>query len=130
MANSVNKYALPIHPAQYVGTIKASQVKDIIEATWNSPYPACPITEPDLVNMTYGQVAVYKQVYQAAHGDGQAFDRVVDRMIGRPMQVNQNLNVNKSYKDFCLDLAKEEGILDADIKRRGQSGADDPSTLE
>lgn len=126
---NLNKIMLAPHPAQVMGRIKASEVKSSIEALWNSPYPACPVLEPECANMTYGQVAVMRQVQLAASGDPSAFDRLVDRMIGRPMQVNQNLNVNKSYRDFCADIAREEGmVIDADST--GRSDSQDPQTLQ
>lgn len=80
--------------------------------------------------MTYGQVAMFKQVALAAQGDPGAFDRVLDRIVGRPLQVNHNVNANKSYKDFCIEIAKEEGILDADIIGPGAGSTDDQSTLQ
>lgn len=126
----LSKYLLPPHPAQAMGRIKASEVKSSIEAIWNHPYPACPILEPDLVGLTYGQVAIVKQVQMAAGGDPGAFDRILDRMIGRPLQVNHNVNANKSYKDFCIEVAKEEGILDADVVPPGPGGESSQQTLQ
>lgn len=106
---------LPVHPAQTVGHLRGTQVKETIEALWNAPYPACPVLEPDLHGLTYGQVACLKQVINAASGDSGAFDRILDRLIGKPLQVNQNLNVNKSYKDFLTEIAVAEGVIDADV---------------
>lgn len=101
---------LPVHPAQLLNGIKATQVKRTMEVLWDCEYPACPVLEPEYVGLSYGQVAIKKQITMAAQGNSEAFERVLDRIIGKPMQVNQNLNVNKSYKDFLDELAAQDVI--------------------
>lgn len=121
---------LPIHPAQYLAKCKATEVKTTIEAMWNTRYPACPVLEPEFVGLTFGQVAIFRQVQAAASGCSIAFDKMVDRMVGRPMQVNQNLNVNKSYKDFLLEIAREEGIIDVESGLATTGPEGNPQSLE
>lgn len=123
----LNKLLLPVHPAQYLGRIKASEVKSTIEVIWNNPYPACPVLEPEFVGLSYGQVAILKQVLLASQGDPGAFDRVLDRMVGRPLQVNKNMNVNKNYRDFLLDIAVEEGLI---VNSEGPGNTDNPQALK
>jgi len=90
---------------------------------WDQPYNACPITEPEFEGMTYGQVILKKQVLYAAGGDPAAFDRVLDRMVGKPLQANVNTNLSGSYKDFLEDVARQEskdnppdGAIDVEFK--------------
>lgn len=104
-----------MHPAQYLATVKKSDVKANITAMWCMPYPADPLLEPDLEGLTYGQVILQAQMKKAVAGDGDAMDRVLDRMIGKAEQVNKNLNVNGTYAEFMEMVAKQEGIIDAEV---------------
>lgn len=108
----MRKQVLAVHPAQYLATIKSSNVKASLTALWDMPYDADPILEPEFVGLTHGQVIMSQQVQQAIRGEGAAVDRLLDRMIGKPEQVNKNLNVNTTYKEFLEEVAKAEGELD------------------
>lgn len=105
---------LALHPAQYLATIKADDVKSNIKAMWLMPYDADPILEPEFVGLTQGQVVLAQQFKAAARGDGAAVDRLLDRMVGKPEQVNKNVNLNGTYKDWLEEIAKAEGIINAD----------------
>lgn len=104
------------HPAQILANIRRDDVKANIKALWCALYDADPILEPDYVGLTYGQVVLLQQVQQAARGDGTATDRLLDRLIGKPEQVNKNLNVQGTYKEFMEEVAKAEGIIDVDAR--------------
>lgn len=108
------KQALAVHPAQILATIKKSDVKASIQALWCAPYDADPILEPEYVGLTHGQVILLQQVKQAIRGDGQSVDRLLDRFIGKPEQLNKNMNINGTYKDFLEEIARSEGIIDVD----------------
>lgn len=103
------------HPAMYLSLVKNDDVKANIKALWNMPYEADEILEPEFVGLTYGQVILFQQIKTAVRGDGQATDRILDRMIGRPEQVNKNLNVSGTYAEWLDQIAKQEGIIDADF---------------
>lgn len=112
---SLNKKQLcPVHPAQYLASIKADDVKANIKQFWTMVYDADPILEPECVGLTYGQVIIFRQVQQAVNGSGDATDRLLDRMIGKPEQLNKNVNLNGSYRDFLEEVARAEGIIDVD----------------
>lgn len=88
--------------------LKGASIKTNIQALWDLPYPADPLIEPEFEGLTYGQVACYKQMQKAANGDGEALERIMDRLIGRPVSTNTNLNINKTYKDFLDEVAANE----------------------
>lgn len=110
----VFKSVLAVHPAQALAQIKKSDIKANIIALWNTPYDADPLLEPEMVGLTYGQKILMEQIKAGVRGDGQAVDRLLDRMIGKPESINKNLNVNGSYKDWVEEVARQEGIIDAD----------------
>ena len=117
---SSNGQLLPLHPGQVLSAFKTADVKANLTEIWNMPYPADPILEPEKIGLTYGQVAMLIQVSDAAKGNGLAFDRVLDRMIGKPQTLNTNVNIGGSYKDFLDEVAKQEssqeGIIDAEFR--------------
>lgn len=112
--SSNSKRISAMHPAQYLALIKVDDVKANIKQFWTMPYDGDPILEPELVGLTFGQVILFRQVQQAAHGLGESVDRLLDRMIGKPEQLNKNINVHGSYKDWLEEVAKAEGVIDVD----------------
>lgn len=102
------------HPAQYLAAVRQSDVKGTIKALWEMPYDADPILEPELVGLTQGQVVLSMQIKAAMRGEGGATDRLLDRFIGKPEQINKNLNLGGSYKDFLEEVARQEGIIDVE----------------
>lgn len=100
------------HPYATLARLKSDDVKANLKEMCNLPYPADPILEPDYVGLTYLQVMLLRTVERAANGSLDAFDRVLDRMVGKPQQVNTNVNVGATYKDFLDEIARKENIID------------------
>lgn len=114
---------MTVHPAQHLAKMSKLDVAGGLRELWDHPYNACPITEPEFEGLTYGQVILKKQILFAASGDPSAFDRVLDRMVGKPVQANVNTNISGSYKDFLEEVARQEaatkstdGAIDAEFK--------------
>lgn len=107
--------ALPVHPLEYLGSLKGKQAGAIIASMGEMVYPADPITEPEYVGKTYLEVAAFKQVQRAADGSMEAFNFILDRTIGKPVSTNLNLQAPESYTDYLLKLARAEGeVLDVE----------------
>ena len=98
------------HPAEVLALFKDADFKSQAKHLWSVTYPADPVLEPDLIGLTYGQAITYTQMRKAACGNDAAVDRVLDRLYGKAVQTNTNVNVNASYKDFLDEVAKQEGI--------------------
>lgn len=109
---------MPLHPAQILAHAKTRDVKETITLLWNTVYPADPILEPDFIGLTYGQVILLKEMTNAINGNPTSLDRILDRMLGKAAQINTNLNINKTYKDFLDEVAakelENEGIIDVE----------------
>ena len=99
------------HPAQYLAKLKVGSVdvRRQISAISDLPYPYDPLLEPELAGMTYYQVALLKQAQAAAAGALEPLVFFTDRRIGKPAQVNFNLNSNESYAEFLKRIARAEG---------------------
>ena len=97
-----------VHPAVYLS--KVIGARSLIAAAANMPYPADPITEAHLMGLTYFQVALVKRAEAAAAGCQGSLEFFSDRMMGRPAQVNVNVNADsESYLQFLDRIAKAEG---------------------
>lgn len=126
-------YRPGVHPAQLIAEVdpdlfpeaaaavraltsaKAQDLGGMVEAALDLPYPADPALEPDLVGLTYAQVAVLKQVKMASMGDGFAFDRVFDRTVGKPVAKKVSVKATMKYTDF-LDGIKKSEVIDAESR--------------
>ena len=95
------------HPLVYLE--KISNARKLIGAVADMPYPADPITEQHLMGLTYLQVGLLKQAESMAVGNLESLEFFTDRMIGRPAQVNVNVNAGDSYTDFLKKIAEAEG---------------------
>lgn len=109
------------HPLKYLSEISAVDCRKNLSAIANMPYPADELVEPEFMGLTYFQVAVIKQAENAArHGSLQALEFLADRILGRPAQVNLNVNTQDSYEDFLRKVAAEEQkIIDTEAKDLG-----------
>ena len=108
---------LVMHPAKYLAQIKKDDVKGALKVIWGMPYDADPILEPDFIGLTTGEVIMLVQAKRAIEGDGSAVDRILDRMIGKPEQLNKNLNLTGSYAEWLEQIDKmEKDIVDVESR--------------
>ena len=60
--------------------------------------------EPEFLGMTNGEVMLIKLAQKAAAGDGDTAFRLLERVLGKPRQQTENLNVNTTYAEYLDDL--------------------------
>ena len=104
---------LALHPAQYLGRLRVApnDVRGMISAVMHMPYPQDPLLYPEYVGLTYLQVALLKQAEAAAAGGVHSLEFFLDRMIGKPAQLNLNVTTQGTYSDFLKEIAKAEGDI-------------------
>ena len=102
------------HPLRYLSEVNSMDCRKTISAIANMPYPADPLVEPEYVGLTYFQVSVLKQAELAARfASLESLEFLSDRIIGKPAQVNLNINAGESYTSFLEKIAaEEEKIID------------------
>ena len=101
----------PQNPARYLATLKAqaSDVRAMIGAISDMPYPADPIVEPEFVGLTYYQVGLIRQAQLMGIGSLEALEFFTDRRIGKPAQTNLNINTDaETYTSFLEKIARAE----------------------
>ena len=113
-------HILPVHPAEYLAKLKTlpSDARKQIANIAHMPYPADPLLEPELMGLTYYQVGLLKQAGGMAVGCLDSMEFFTDRLIGRPAQVNLNVNTTRqSYEEFLDTIVRaEEGeIVDNEL---------------
>ena len=113
----------PQNPAKYLAELKAkaSDVRTQIGAIADMPYPADPITEPEFQGLTYYQVGLIRQAQLMGIGSLDALEFFTDRRIGKPAQVNLNVNATESYTDFLEKIARAEGEV-IDVSPQNELG--------
>jgi hypothetical protein len=63
------------------------------------------------VGMTKLEVAQHKQIDAAARGDLQALNQVEDRILGRPKQQVESVQISATLEDFLSRVAEQEGMV-------------------
>ena len=118
VSNMLTRLPSPVglgyHPLKYLSSVQSTDCRKTISAIANMPYPADPLVEPEYVGLTYFQVSVLKQAELAARfASLESLEYLSDRIIGKPAQVNLNINAGDSYESFLQKIADaEEKIID------------------
>lgn len=101
------------------------QVQNIHNAAAALPYQGewNPLTQrfempPDMVGLTMAEAAIYRQWLKAADGDTKAYEKLMDRMLGKPKQAVETVSMKLSYSEFLDMLATQ------DIQENVESEAD------
>jgi hypothetical protein len=111
------------NPAQYLARLKTkfNDARAGISGIAHMPYPADPLVEPELVGLSYYQVGVLRQAELMGIGSLDALEFFSDRLIGKPAQVNLNVNTTESYSDFLKRIAVAEGEI-IDVESENELG--------
>lgn len=88
------------------GPKAAGSLKAFMQEALNLPYSG---GEPEYQNLSKGEVILLRLLNDAAGGDHSARSEVMDRVMGKPLQTTQSVNLRGSLEDF-LDSVKEEPL--------------------
>lgn len=88
-------------------------VTELPIAVMSIPYKRTPLEiefgiDEDLEGMSNGEVMMLRMSRDAARGDHKATDMLLDRILGKPKMVSENKNLNLSYQDYLLELARKD----------------------
>lgn len=70
------------------------------------------ISAEEISKMTFNRLIAWQLAMRASKGDASATKEVFDRVIGRPKQTTENLNVNAEINDFFA-MCEEDDRLEA-----------------
>ncbi len=99
--------------------ITKEAVSELPIAVMSVPYKRTPLEiefkiDEDLDGMTNGEVMMLRMSRDAARGDHKATDMLLDRILGKPKMVSENKNLNLSYQDYLLELARKDELEESE----------------
>lgn len=92
----VDGQIVPIGPAAITPSEILEQLKSVVCLPYNG-------RDLDKVGMTLIEAALFAAAKKAADGDTDALEKVLNRLMGKPLQQVQNLNMTTTLKEF-LDV--------------------------
>ena len=90
--------AKQITPGEILG-----QLKDIV----SYPYMG---RDVDKIGMTLIEAALYAAAKKAADGDTDALEKLLNRLMGKPVQQVANLNMTTTLKEFLDGLSRADEV--------------------
>lgn len=87
--------------------ITPAEIMDQLKSVVCQPYLG---TDVDKIGMTLIEAALFSAAKKAADGDLDAMDKLLNRIMGKPLQQVANLNMNASLKDFLDDVVRTDDI--------------------
>lgn len=68
--------------------------------------------EERFIGLAVGEVMILRACDQAAWGDLDAFKYLMDRVIGKPVQATENININGTIEDYLSAVADQVTVQD------------------
>ena len=109
---------------RYRNIVKKEALVELTRHAISQPYEGewsgilqCYIIDPRFEGMTKAEVAEHKLADKAASGSIEATKEIKDRLIGKAKQQIESKNLNISYEDYLVELAKNEGIIPNDTQQ-------------
>ena len=87
------------------GQITPAQILEQFKSVVALPYSG---KEADKIGMTLIEAALYSAAKKAADGDTDAMEKILNRLMGKPLQQVQNLNMTTTLKEFLDAIARTE----------------------
>jgi hypothetical protein len=79
------------------------------------------LTPEEAQGITYKELILRQLAIRGASGDMRAINQILDRLLGKPVQTNENINTNVTYYDFLMQLVEDDkkaelGVIEAEAK--------------
>ncbi len=78
----------------------SKQIRDVVAMPYGGKNAAC-------IGMTLLEAALYETAVKAANGDTDALSRLLDRLMGKPVQ--QTITATGTLADFLSQIARSDG---------------------
>lgn len=97
----IDGMVVPIGPKQLSPSEIVNQIKDAVSL----PYQG---TDADKIGMTLIEAAIYSAAKKAADGDLDALEKVLNRLMGKPMQTV--VSATGTLREFLDGIARAEPV--------------------
>lgn len=91
---------VPIGPERVTASTIIDKLRNVCGTYYSGP-------EPEKQGMTLLEAALFEAATQAADGDLEALDRVLNRLMGKPMQQVASVNFTGTLQDFLDTIAHD-----------------------
>lgn len=91
----------------------AEKLLETLKVSLDLPYDG---NDPSLQNLTMGEAMVVQEARKAAHGDSAAYNRIMDRLVGAPVQRSESVNFNGNLSDFLDKVAVQTTDMTIDVQ--------------
>jgi len=75
--------------------------------------------DADKIGMTLIEAALFAAAKKAADGDTDALEKVLNRIMGKPLQQVANLNMTGTLKEFLDGIARTDGTPETSVDPLG-----------
>ena len=109
---------------KYIKPVTKLSVSETLAAAANLPYIAINDTQDEkrFEGRTNIEVSSIRLAEKAASGNLEAVNQMLDRILGKPKQETQNLNVNVTYQDYLDKIADmveaEENKMNVEVDNK------------
>lgn len=86
--------------------VTAQEVSDMIRGVAGKMYDG---QDPQKRGMTLIEAALFEAAKQAADGDGDSLDRLLNRLLGKPLQQVASISTTATLKEFLDNIIRAEG---------------------
>lgn len=99
----------------------AEKLMETMKACLDLPYDG---DDPSLQGLTMAEAMVIQETRKAAHGDSDAYNRILDRIVGPPVQKTQSVNFSGDLSEFLDKVSDQTREVVIDIKAEPQDMSD------
>lgn len=100
----------------------AEKLFEALTLSLDMPYDG---DDPSLQGMTMGWAMAIQEARKAAQGDSGAFSRIMDRIVGPPVQKSQTMNFNGNLSDFLDKVSEHTKEVVIDVTPEPRPNMDD-----
>lgn len=90
----------------------AALIPELLRKVLDLPYQG---DNPAYKNLSYGEAMVISMARAAADGSGDARDAILDRLLGKPKQSIESVQITATLNDFLDSVAKSELHTTVDV---------------
>lgn len=115
LTNRTQSVPTPTGPQSTTIRFTAQEIVDHLKSALTSAYTG---KDPKKQHLTKGEAAFLSLAEQAQDGNGEALEQLLNRLLGKPIQQVNSLNVSASLSEFLGSLAGEldkNEPLDAEV---------------
>ena len=90
----------------------AERLLETLKVSLDLPYGG---NDPFLRGLSFGEVMVVQEARKAEEGDSGAFGRIMDRIVGPPVQKSQTVSIHGDLSEFLDKVSEQTKVIDITV---------------